>query len=135
MLGKHRLGHKPACLVTGVEAPTQGPCPHPSQGLGHRSPASLAGDRSPCLSLSGCVLYETTFLLGLTRDPPHPPMGGDWLSHPSLAKKANSQSFTSESPDKGLAAPLPAPGAQPGSQGSQRPDCMPHIPWLVYLFG
>lgn len=74
VLRKHRLGHKPACLVTRVVAPHAGPCPHSCQGLGHRSPASLAGGRSPCLSLSGCVLYETTFLLGLTRDPPHPPM-------------------------------------------------------------
>lgn len=76
VVGKHLLGHKSACLV--------------SWGIPHREPVltearagteqsgqpDLAGDRSPCPSLSGCVLCKSTFLLGLTRDPPHPPMGG-----------------------------------------------------------
>lgn len=76
VVGKHLLGHKSACLVSwGI--PHKAPVLTPARaGTEQSGQPGLAGDRSPCPSLSGCVLCKTTFLLGLTRDPPHPLMGG-----------------------------------------------------------
>lgn len=116
-------------LLGALGHPTQGACPYPNQGWdGEQSgQPGLAGDRSPCPSLSGCVFCKTTFLLGLTRDPPHPPSGGWELSQPAVAKKADTQSlrlFLQKAQTKAWLLLRPAPGAQPGAQGSQGP----HLP-------
>lgn len=136
VVGKHLLGHKSACLV--------------SWGIPHREPVltearagteqsgqpDLAGDRSPCPSLSGCVLCKTTFLLGLTRDPPHPPMGGSCHILPwprRLTPSPGVLYFRKPRQRPGCSSALPREPSQ-GLRGARACTCLPHIPWLVYLF-
>lgn len=135
VVGKH-LGHKSACLVLGH--PTQGACPYPSQGWDREQSGQpgLAGDRSPCPSLSGCVFCKTTFLLGLTRDPPHPPMGGSCHSLPWPRRLTPSPcvfSFRKPRQRPGCSSALSREPSQ-GLRGARARTCLPHIPWLVYLF-
>lgn len=136
VVGKHCLGHKSACLV--------------SWGILHRAPVltqakaeteqsgqpGLAGDRSPCPSLSGCVLCKTTFLLGLTRDLPHPPMGGSCHILPWPRRLTPSPCvlyFRKPRQRPGCSSALPREPSQ-GLRGARACTCLPHIPWLVYLF-
>lgn len=135
VVGKH-LGHKSACLVLGH--PTQGACPTPVRAGTESSLASPAWlvTAPPCPSLSGCVFCKTTFLLGLTRDPPHPPMGGSCHSLPWPRRLTPSPcvfSFRKPRQRPDCSSALPREPSQ-GLRGARARTCLPHIPWLVYLF-
>lgn len=121
VVGKHLLGHKSACLVSwGI--PHRAPVLTPARaGTEQSGQPGLAGDRSPCPSLSGCVLCKTTFLLGLTRDLPHPPMGGSChiLPGPRRLTPSPCVLLLQKAQTKAWLLLRPGPGAQPGAQGSQ----------------
>lgn len=119
--GKHLLGHKSASLVSWGTPHRVPVLAQARAGTEQAGQPGLAGDRSPCPSLSGCVLCKTTFLLGLTRDPPHPLMGGSChiLPWPRRLTTQPLRPLLQKAQTKAWLLLRPAPGAQPGAQGSQ----------------
>lgn len=135
--GGRKTSRSQICLLGLGASHTRG-LSYPSQGWDREQSGQpgLAGDRSPCPSLSGCVFCKTTFLLGLTRDPPHPPMGGSCHSLPWPRRLTPSPcvfSFRKPRQRPGCSSALPREPSQ-GLRGARARTCLPHIPWLVYLF-